>query len=117
MREFIKIVETTSDQPYINAHRASPNTVEIEILYIPLSMRGRGIGRKYFEDWVKDLPNHIHYIVLWAADTGKGRSNHFWEALGFDYQYECANELDINKWWMIKGIHGHPTPSPKPLED
>ena len=117
MREFIKIVESISDQPYINAHRVSPNTVEIEMFYIPPSMRGKGFGRKYFEEWVKEIPNNIHYIIIWAADTGEGRSNHFWEALGFDYQYENEDNLGDDAWWMILGINGHPTPSPKPSEN
>lgn len=45
-----------------------------------------------------------------AADTGSGLSNGFWEAMGFNYQYD-GESLDYEtSQYMWKGVNGHPTP-------
>lgn len=95
------------DEPYINAHR-SGDIIWIDMMGVP--DRGKGIGRRYYEQWEANLPPDIKLIRLMAADAGHGPSNGFWEAMGFDYQY-AGDDLDYEtSHYMWKGVNGHPTP-------
>jgi hypothetical protein len=87
---------------------------------VPRELRGRGLGREAFEKrimtYVKKHPS-IHMIRLMAADAGHGKSNEFWESLGFDYAYSGDN-LDYESAQMMrKGVNGHPTPDPIDCDD
>lgn len=113
--------EGNADKPYVDAHQSGEHTVEIEMMFVPEHIRGTGVGRKTYEEWEAALPSHIHLVTAWAANTGDGKSNMFWEAMGFDYKYvpEGDSEADDNVdfwWWMWKGVNGHPTPPSIPVD-
>jgi len=117
MREFINIVRESASAPYIDAH-LSGNTVVIDMMWVPPEQRGKGVGRGYYEQWESELPSHVKYVKIWAADTGEGKSNQFWEQLGFEYMFAPGEDDDYNEdddhwWWMIKGVNGNPTPPTK----
>lgn len=70
-------------------------SIEINWFAMPENSRGQGLGRKALEAFVAELPETVTYIQLFAAETGNdGRSNGFWEALGFDYLYESFEAED-----------------------
>jgi GNAT superfamily N-acetyltransferase len=48
--------------------------------------------------------NGIKCIRLWAADTGSGRSNHFWDAMGYKYDYEADEPGGESDWYMSKQL-------------
>ena len=108
-------METT--KPYIDAHR-SGTIIWIDMMAVP--ERGQGVGRRYYERWEARLPKDITLIRLEAADAGYGMANGFWEAMGFDYVYTGDGmegaEQEV-KYAMWKGVNGHPTPDPIPLDD
>ena len=81
-----------SDKPYIDAHR-SGDIMWIDMMLVPPSQRGSGVGKAFYKSWEEALPSDIKLIRLLAADTGDGLSNGFWEAMGFEYQYD-GDDLD-----------------------
>ncbi len=65
-------------------------------------LRRQGIGSILVQAIEKAArSNGIKCIRLWADDTGSGRSNHFWEAMGYDYDEETGDETD---WYMNKQL-------------
>lgn len=108
------------EQPYINAHQAGEHIIEIEMIHVPEAMRGTGVGRATYEKWEAALPKNIHLVTAWAADTGSGKSNGFWEEMGFEYRYVPAADSEVDDqdfwWWMWKGVNGHPTPPSMPID-
>jgi predicted GNAT superfamily acetyltransferase len=108
LRDLIDIVEWAT-RPFIDAHR-SGNAVWIDMMLVPKKQRGRGVGRAYYEQWEAALPKDVELVRLMAADTGEGASNGFWEAMGFDFQYD-GEDLDYEMThYMWKGVNGYPTP-------
>lgn len=90
---------------------------EVIMLFVDEKERGKGVGTKTYEDFEKSLPKNIQRVKLFAADTGSGNSNDFWEKLGFDYVYtsDCADELKSavgyeGFYTMHKGVNGFKTP-------
>lgn len=74
-----------------------PGTVELAYFSIPEKKRGRGYGSKAYAEFEKSLPPSIQYIELFAADTGRGNTDKFWEAQGFDYKYQSdPDEGDLS---------------------
>jgi GNAT superfamily N-acetyltransferase len=72
-------------------------------------LRRQGVGSilvRAIEKAAKD--NGIKRIRLWAADTGHGRSNDFWYAMGYDYDEseeegdKGEGEGDETDWYMSK---------------
>jgi GNAT superfamily N-acetyltransferase len=102
--------------PYIDAHR-SGDVIWIDMMAVPSEHRGKGIGRQHYEAWEASLPPDIKLIRLMAADTGEGVSNGFWEAMGFEYQYD-GEDLDYEtSQSMWKGVNGHETPPTVNVDD
>lgn len=106
------IASGESTEPYIDAHRSGGRVI-IDMLWVPPSQRGEGVGTRYYEEWEKTIPPDVTRIEAWAADTeGEGNSDRFWESLGFEYKFEGEEDkLDYESaHWMWKGANGHPTP-------
>ena len=98
----------------LDAH-GTGNTLTIDWYTIPKAMRGKGLGKKIYLEWEKALPKKYKFIKLFAADSGEGKSNNFWESAGFDYAYNIIlSEADL-AWWMQKGVNGSQTPKAKNL--
>lgn len=110
MRRAIMLAEAaTTSEPYIHAHR-SGDTIWIDMMEVPEGQRRKGVGANVYQQWEASLPPDIKLVRLMAADTGSGKSNGFWEAMGFDYQYD-GDDLDYEtSQYMWKGVNGHPTP-------
>jgi Acetyltransferase (GNAT) family len=99
-------------KPYIHAHLKNLDAAEIEMFFVPRSRRKKGVGTALYLDWEKTLPKTVKRVELFAADTSEGRSDGFWESLGFIYKFagdedELGYEL---AHWMWKGVNGHTTP-------
>lgn len=111
---WIELLE--NPEPYIAAHR-SGDIIWIDMMSVPVSDRGKGIGRQYYMKWEQELPQDVKIVRLMAADTGSGLSNGFWEAMGFEYQYS-GDDLDYEtSQYMWKGVNGNPTPATVDLDD
>jgi len=119
IRRWITLIEAPAETPSIDAHQ-SGDTVVIDMMHVPDAMRGTGVGRSTYETWEAALPKSVHLVRAWAADTGSGKSNGFWEAMGFDYQYVPTADSEVDDqdfwWWMWKGVNGHPTPPSIPVD-
>jgi hypothetical protein len=111
----LRRIAQSSDEPYIDAHR-SGDIVWIDMMEVPTEQRGQGVGRRVYEEWEASLPEDVKYIMVYAADTeGRGHSDMFWEALGFEWRWysEFPEDLgDEGQHTMIKGVNGNPTPEP-----
>jgi GNAT superfamily N-acetyltransferase len=98
-------------KPYIHAHLNNLDAAEIEMFFVPRSRRKKGVGTVLYLDWEKTLPKTVKRVELFAADTGEGRSDGFWESLGFVYKF--AGEEDELGYelahWMWKGVNGYTT--------
>jgi hypothetical protein len=117
MREFIDIVEGETEGPYISSHRSGTSSIYIDMMSIPASQRRKGVGRAYYKAWEESLPADIELVKIFAADTGEGNSADFWDAMGFNFQYD-GESLDYEtKHMMWKGVNGHPTPPTIDVED
>lgn len=87
-------------------------TVEITYFLIPEDSRRKGVGTQFINDFLVELPTTVQTIYLFAADMGTGRSNEFWESLGFEYEYQCFEEEhadllgDEAAYTMFKNING-----------
>ncbi len=101
---------------YISSHR-SGGVIWIDMIWVPTEHRGRGIGRKLYRDWERDLPDDITTVMLMAADTGDGVSNGFWEAMGFAYRYDGEDLSYEAQQQMWRGVNGHPTPETVRVEE
>jgi hypothetical protein len=91
--------------------------IEISMFLVEVLKRGKGIGSKFYLEWEKNLPKEVELITLFAADTGDGNSDDFWEKLGFDFKYTADTQTDllnsvgyegIHRMW--KGVNNKPTP-------
>ncbi len=103
----------------IDAHRAG-DVVWLDWFCLPARARGQGHGRAAYDAWESALPVDITCVRLFAADTGDGRSDGFWERLGFSYVYDTDNPDaldDDDRYAMWKGVNGHTTPRPVWVED
>lgn len=115
MRDYIDIIEssmmnTSSNKPYIRAHKSGEDVVWIDMMFVPPDQRGKGLGKQYYEEWESDLPYTVKLVRIMAADTGSGLSNGFWEKMGFEYQYYGTDLPYEVSQYMWKGVNGHPTP-------
>jgi hypothetical protein len=116
MRNFIDIIESEAEGPYISSHRSGA-TVYIDMMTVPRDQRRKGVGRAYYDEWEAALPHDVVMIKLMAADTGSGNSAEFWSSMGFDYQYD-GESLDYESQNMMwKGVNGHPTPATIDVDD
>lgn len=82
----------------------SGDTLWIDNFEVAKGLRRHGTGSLLVRAIEKAArSNDIRRIRLWAADTGTGRSNHFWEAMGYSYDYddESGDETD---WYMSKQL-------------
>ena len=102
------------EQPFIEGHRGGA-AAWVDMVFVPDGRRGRGEGRRLYEEWEAGLPGDVEMVLVFAADTeGEGNSDGFWEALGFSYRFE-GDEDDLSydaAHTMVKGVNGHPTPAP-----
>lgn len=117
MRAIIDLMEA-ADQPHVDAD-VRGTLATIHMFYVPPHMRGRGEGRRVYEEWEASLPKTVSLVRLMAADYGDGAglSNGFWEAMGYSHQYD-GEDLDYEtSQWMWKGVNGHPTPPTVRVED
>jgi hypothetical protein len=93
----------------------SGSSAWIDNFTVPSGKRRQGLGRAAYERWEAALPPQVKAVRLYAADTGSGRSNDFWDALGFEYDV-TGDDLSLEDdaaWYMHKGVNGHPTAPPK----
>ena len=99
-------------KPFITAHR-SGKMVWIDMMSVPPQQRRQGVGRAYFEQWERDLPNDIEYIRIVPVDAGSGKADPFWEAMGFDYLFTSQHPYDHDvPDDMVKGVNGQSAPGP-----
>lgn len=97
----------------ISAHREGPHWLYVEWFALPEGSRGQGLGRQEWGHFERSLPKDVHRIRLHAADSGRGSSGPFWEAMGFEYRYSGDEEDDLSiesQQEMWKGVNGHPLP-------
>ena len=75
----------------------------ITMMQVPKDQRGQGVGARTYQEWESKLPPDIREIRFFAADLGDGagRSNQFWDAMGFDYMYDDETS-EPDRWWMHK---------------
>ena len=105
-----------SVEPYIDAH-VSGDVIWIDMIFVPFDQRNKGVGRALYEKWEKELPADITLVRLMAADTGSGQSSDFWDAMGFEFQYD-GEDLDYeSSQYMWLGVNGHPTPATVLVDD
>lgn len=93
------------------------DVVEITMIYVCPEDRGKGIGRTLYQEFEKNLPNDVKMVKLFAADTGNGNSDDFWDKMGFEYTYtgECKEDVESGVGYeglhsMRKGVNGYTTP-------
>ena len=112
MSRHLDASQNVCDVPYIDAHMSGKEVVWIDMMRVPPEQRRRGIGRNHYAEWEAELPKSVKLVRLMAADTGSGKSNGFWEAMGFDYVYTGgAEDMDYEtSQQMWKGVNGHKTP-------
>lgn len=75
--------------PHLTTHidgHVNQTVAWVNMLYVVPAERGEGRGRELYEEWERSLPPEVTLIKLVAADCGDGRSNGFWEAMGFEYE-------------------------------
>jgi len=95
----------------VGAHR-SGNVLWIDWFCVPDGERGKGTGRRLWEAFEARIPDDVEVVRLMASDAGDGKSDGFWEAMGFSWAYE-GEDLDYETAQeMVKGVNGHPTPLP-----
>ena len=101
----------------IGAHREG-NVIHIDWFTINEVHRGKGWGRRAYEQWEASLPKDIVRVELNAAqDAGTGRVEQFWVKMGFEFIYnrEVYDATIDNAMW--KGVNGHPTPKAKDVPE
>jgi len=112
MRDMMRLVEALhrpgngapAEQPYIDAHRVGAHKIEIEMMSVPKAQRGKGVGRRFYEQWEAELPPDIHVVQIWSADTGTGNARGFWESMGFEYRYSNPDDWPVDEDtmdWMV----------------
>jgi len=102
----------TPSEATIEAHRAG-DVMWLDWFYLPARCRGEGRGGAAYAEWEGSLPHDITRVRLFAADTGTGRTDGFWERMGFSYVYDTENPdalADDERYTMHKGVNEHPTP-------
>lgn len=83
-----------STVPYID-WEWDQNRAIINILYVPLTQRFNGYGKKLVKNWLLSLPNDIEYVRLKSCCLGSGDTLDFWKSLGFSSAYKCVNEDNL----------------------
>lgn len=87
--EFITPPES-ADEPvfhwYING-----DTAFISNFVIPAHLRGKGEGRKMYEDWENSLPSSVVYVQLRAKDAS---AKAFWTVIGFEDLYSSTQGVN-----------------------
>lgn len=87
---------------------ASGSLAWIDMFRVPAEHRRKGLGFAAYERWEAALPAEVTTVRLFAADTGAGRSNEFWDAVGFEYDV-TDEDLDLESeaaWYMRKEVNG-----------
>lgn len=101
------------EKPYIKFDGfLSDEVLHIDILYVPPSLRGRGIGAKVFNEWVESLPCNVKRVRLMACSLGGSDGVAFWKGLGFKNAY-TGNLYDEIENALVLGINGYSTPVPE----
>lgn len=126
MKQWIKLFEHDAfrirGDYHVDAKRLNnPHVVLLTEFRIPSENRGKGLGRKYYEEWEESLPSDIHLVLLQAEDIGSGDPTGFWLEMGFDFKWTGGDNGDPvylddegylampdNDMW--KGVNGHDTP-------
>ncbi len=118
MRTFMDIIRE-GEEPRISAEvHTQHGSAVIHDFYVPRSLRGQGVARRFYEQWEADLPSEIECVRLFAADyEGEGNSDGFWEAMGFSYRYDGEDLSYEASHEMWKGVNGHPTPPTVNVDD
>ncbi|AEH16193.1 GNAT family N-acetyltransferase [Shewanella baltica] len=75
-----------SKEPYIDAESDGERYL-IHMLYVPPSLRYKGIGQSLFKKFLLNLPSNIKYLRLKSAALGSGDTLPFWRSLGFSSAY------------------------------
>lgn len=99
----------------ISSHIAGTTAV-IDMIEVPAHELRKGRGRAAYEAWERALPPQITHVEVFAADTGSGPSDGFWDALGFSYHFEGPDLTYEEQKIMCRGVNGHPTPKAHILE-
>lgn len=94
------------------------DTAVIDWFAVPKHLRRKGVGRKAYLAWEARLPDSVTLVRLYAADSdGTGRSDGFWDRLGFAWQTVPGADTEVSQteefwWYMQKGVNGNETPPP-----
>ena len=81
------------EEPHLSWHMTNSTTAGIDNFYIPLSQRGKGAGRIYYQQWEKGLPPVVQHIELWAKNADAVK---FWMKLGFVFKYPHLQDDEDN---------------------
>ncbi|BET67463.1 hypothetical protein ASA1KI_23810 [Opitutales bacterium ASA1] len=65
------------------ATRVEGDTAWVSVIYVPRTMRRRGLGRRMIERWAHTIPDEVKEIRLLAAEIDGDSPFAFWESLGF----------------------------------
>lgn len=84
----------------VHAYLKYPDTLELVYFCVPLERRGSGYGSKAYSVFEKSLPRQIKNIELFAADTGRGNTDRFWAAQGYEYKFD-GEELSYEEAHMM----------------
>ena len=98
------------DEPYIDAEEDEVSGVaHVFMFYVPPRLRGQGIGRKVFNEWVGQLPPTIKRVRLKSATLGGSDSMEFWKSFGFTHAFcgELHDEIDNT---LVLGVNGYSNP-------
>lgn len=89
----------------------------VEMIFVPKSIRGNGIGKAMLKNWLNELPSEIEEVCLTAINGCSGDTLEFYKAFGFQYKYSSFSKKtdDHTRRIMILGVNGHKTASPIPL--
>lgn len=100
------------ETPYLDAD-IDGEVAYVDMIYVPPSMRGRGIGVKLVNEWLLNLDLNVKRVKLKAATLGGSDAIAFWERLGFQKAYagdHLYQEIDSA---MVLGVNGYSTPVPE----
>ncbi|WP_310622219.1 GNAT family N-acetyltransferase [Flexibacterium corallicola] len=108
-----------STQPYIKAWE-DESILYIDMLYVPPSLRGTGIGTQLAKSTMAQASSLIQRVRLRSAALGSGHTMPFWKSLGFQPAYDVtrlSEDIDNVADILVMGLNNHPTPAPIPLTD
>lgn len=86
----------------------------IHMLYVPPSMRNKGIGRSLFTSILEELPPEIQHIRLRAAELGSGCTIKFWSSLGFTPAYSNCDPEEEGRI-LHRAVNGFELPAVEAL--